>query len=99
MENDTDGMHEVGMKFHVQTLQHEVNNTYFKDLSNDNNLNADSKILNIPDKILHCKTTGYLAEGEQSVSKKHQGMGKENLANGQGRFYLPPPKKTQSFGS
>lgn len=44
-------MHEVGMKFHVQTLQHEVNNTYFKDLSNDNNLNADFKILNIPDKI------------------------------------------------
>jgi len=24
MENDTDGMHEVGIKLYVQTLQHEV---------------------------------------------------------------------------
>lgn len=66
-------------------------------MSNDNvvhYLNADSKILNIPDKIWHYKTTDSLVEREQSVSKKltEEVMGKENLANGQGRFYLQKKK-------
>lgn len=38
---------------------------YFKDLSLDNNLNADSKILHIADKICHYKTLSYLTQGEQ----------------------------------
>lgn len=50
-----------------------VNNVYLKDtLSNDNivhYLNTDSKILNIPDKIWHCKTTGSPGWG-RVVSKK-----------------------------
>lgn len=51
------------------------------------------KILNISSKIRHGKTTGYLAEGEQLVSKKGRATGKENLANGQGEFLLPKKKE------
>lgn len=57
-----------------------VNKIYFKDLSLDNNLNADSKILHVADKIWHYKTLGYLSQGEQvacSAGKKHRVIGKE----------------------
>lgn len=92
IENDTNGIREVGMKFHTKTLELEVIAiTYFKDLSNENvvcYVDTYPEIPNTTDKIWHWETTGYRVEREQLVSKKHQVMGRANPTKHQGRFCL-----------
>lgn len=99
MENDIDAIYEVEIKFHVQILQREdMLITYFKDMPNGSGvryLNADSNILNIPDKIWHCKATGSLAEGraagQQEAEWRSDGEGK--TCKWSGKILLAKRKK------